>query len=107
MQLGRQLDTRRPAANNRNVHFLLLVCTGREFEEQVQHFVMETVRLMRVIQEDAVVFDARCTEIVRRAAQRHHQGVVRNIPYRHQHFAVLVTDFSQFDGLIFTGDIGQ
>ncbi len=68
---------------------------------------METLRLVWVVEEDAVIFHARRAEIVRGAAERHHQGVVGHLALRHQHFAVVVAHLRQLDGFALAIDVGQ
>ncbi|MNR11365.1 hypothetical protein D3C85_1276620 [compost metagenome] len=64
VQFRRKLHARRPAADNRDVHFAAGTEVVGVFQEQVQHFLVETTRLMRVIQEDAVFFHAWGVEVV-------------------------------------------
>ena len=51
---------------------------------------METTRLMRVIQEDAVLFYAWGVEIIGRTAQGHHQRVIGQLALRNQQLAFII-----------------
>ncbi len=66
---------------------------------------METTRLMRVIQEDAVLFYAWGVEIIGGTAQGHHQRVIGQLALRNQQLAFIITQLSQRDGFVFTIDI--
>ncbi|OMP13623.1 hypothetical protein COLO4_01279 [Corchorus olitorius] len=98
IQFCRQLDAGRAAADNGDIDFLQLPFAGREAQEQVEHLIVETTRLMRVVEEDAVIFHAWRAEIVRGAAQRHHQTVIRQFALRYQQPTLRVADLSQFNG---------
>ncbi|MOA52243.1 hypothetical protein D3C78_1755060 [compost metagenome] len=92
MQFCRQLNAGSPTTHDGNIHALLLFRIGRELEEQVQHLVMETVRLIRVIQEDAVISYPWGAKVVRGAAERHHQDVVAQLAGGNQLAALLIAD---------------
>ena len=66
---------------------------------------METTRLVRVIEEDTVLFHARRVEVVGGTAQRHDQGVVRQLALRNQQLPFFITQFCQSDGFAFTVDV--
>ena len=95
MQFGGQLNASGTAPNDSDIHPLFLPRLRRELEEQVQHLVVETSRLVRVIQEDTVIFYARSAKVVRGTAQRHHQNIVRQLALRHQFATLLVADLRQ------------
>ena len=84
MQLRRQLNPGRPTADNRDIHLAVSPQIRRELKEQVEHLLMETTRLMRVVEENTVLFNARRIEVVRGTAKRHDQRVVRQLALRHQ-----------------------
>ncbi len=105
MQFSRQLNPRRTAANDGDIDLTVRAQISRILEEQVQHLLVKTARLMRVIEEDTVLFHARRVEIIRGAAQRHHQRVIRDFALRHQQFALFITQLGNGDGLRFAIDI--
>ncbi len=74
MQFSRRLNPRRTAANDGDIDLTVRAQISRILEEQVQHLPVKTARLMRVIEEDIVLFSRPArVEIIRGAAQRHHQ----------------------------------
>ncbi len=105
MQLRRQLHARSAATDDSDIHFAAGAEVSGIFQEQVKHFLMETARLMRVIQENAVLFHARRIEVVGRTAQRHNQRVIRQFALRHQQLAFLVTQFSEGQRFVLAIDI--
>ncbi len=60
---------------------------------------------MRVIQENAVFFDARRIEIVGGTTQRHHQRVIRDFALRNQQLALLIAQLGKSNGFRFAIDI--
>ena len=105
VQLGRQLNAGRAAADDGDIHLAVRPEVRRILEEQIQHFLMETTRLMRIIEEDAVLFHARRVEVVRRTSQRHDQRVVRQLTLGHQQLALLVMQLGEGDRFGFTVNI--
>ncbi|MNC36984.1 hypothetical protein D3C75_855320 [compost metagenome] len=93
MQFSGQLNTCRPATHDSNIHFAAGAQVRGILEEQIQHLRVETTRLMRVIEEDAIIFHARRVEVVGSTTQRHHQGVVRDLTLGNQQLAFVVTQF--------------
>ena len=68
---------------------------------------MEATRLVRVIEENAVLFDTWRIEIVRGATQRHYQGVIGDFTFRNQQFTFLVAQFCNSDCFRFTININD
>ncbi len=95
------------AANNGDIHFLQFAFAGGKTQELIQHLIMEATRLMRIVEEDAVIFHARRTKIVGRTAQRHHQTVPRQLTLWHQNLTLSVADFCQFNGFAVAVDLRQ
>ena len=93
------------AADDGDIHLAVRPEVRRILEEQIQHFLMETTRLMRIIEEDAVLFHARRVEVVRRTSQRHDQRVVRQLTLGHQQLALLVMQLGEGDRFGFTVNI--
>ena len=52
-----------------------------------------------------MLFHARGVEVVRGAAQRHNQRVIRQLALRYQQLALLITQFCQGNGFAFAVDI--
>ena len=105
MQFGRQLDTGRATANDSDIHLAVRPEIRRILEEQVQHFLVETTRLMRIVEENAVLFHAWRVEVVRGTSQRHHQRVVRQLTLGHQQLALLVMQLGKGDRFGFAVNI--
>ena len=107
MQFSGELHAGGAAADNGDVHFTVGTQVGGVFEEQVEHFLMETTRLMRVVEENAVLFHARGVEVIRGTAQRHHQRVVRQFTLSHQQLAFFIAQLAEGDGFPFAVDINH
>ena len=105
VQLSGEFNTRRTAAHNGDIHFSVSAQIRGILQEQIQHLLVETTRLMRVIEENAVFFHARGVKIVGRTAQRHHQRVIRHFTLRNQQLTLLIAQLSESNGLRFTIDI--
>ena len=105
VQLRRQLNARRTAADNGDIYLAVRTHIAGVLQEQVQHFLMETTRLVRVVEENAILFNARGVEVIRGTAQRHHQRVVRQFTLSHQQLAFFIAQLAEGDGLPFTIDI--
>src|SRR5699024_11620814 len=69
--------------------------------------LVEATRLVRVIEENAVLFDTWRIEIVRGATQRHYQGVICDFTFRNQQFTFLIAQFCNSDCFRFTININD
>ena len=105
MQLSGEFHAGGAAADDGNVYFTVSAEVRGVFKEQVEHFLMETTRLVRVVEENAILFNARGVEVIRGTAQRHHQRVVRQFTLSHQQLAFFIAQLAEGDGLPFTIDI--
>ena len=107
VQFSGEFYTRRAAADNRNVHFAIRAQVGGVFQKQIQHLLVEATRLVRIIEENAVLFDTWRIEIVRGATQRHYQGVIGDFTFRNQQFTFLIAQFCNSDCFRFTININD
>ena len=107
VQLSGQLNARRTAADNGDIDLTVRTHIAGVLQEQVQHFLMETTRLVRVIEEDTVLFHARRVEVVGGTAERHDQRVIRQFALRNQQLTFFITQFCQSDGFAFTVDVNH
>ncbi len=105
MQLRRKLNAGSTAAHDGDINLAICAEVIGVFQEQIQHLLMETTRLVRVVEEDAVLFHARGVEVVRGAAQRHNQRVIRQLALWYQQLALLITQLCQGNGFAFAVDI--
>ena len=107
VQLSGELHAGGAAADDGDIYFTVSAEVSRVFKEQVEHFLMEATRLVRVVEENAVLFYARGIKVIRGTAQRHDQRVVRQFTLSHQQLAFFIAQLAEGDGFPFAVDINH